>query len=117
MIVADANAVAALVLPGEQSDVAEVLQRFDHEWVAPPLLLCELRSVFARLVRSRRQTAAQAHELMALALLAVDDAMLEPDNQRVLELVATSGCSSYDCEYVAAPEWRWSALSSGPPLA
>ena len=104
MIVADANVVASLVLPGEQSETAEALQRVHAEWVAPPLLLCELRSVFSKLVRSHRQTALQGLDLLTLALQGVDELTFEPDSQRVLELVAASGCSSYDCEYVAVAE-------------
>ena len=104
MIVADANVVAELVLPGDGSALAEQLQRVDPVWVAPPLVLSELRSVMSKLVRTRRQTSAQAMELFELAVQALDAVTFEPDARRVLDLVAASGCSSYDCEYVAVAE-------------
>ncbi|MEP7343803.1 MAG: type II toxin-antitoxin system VapC family toxin, partial [Gemmatimonadaceae bacterium] len=104
MIVADANAVAALVLPGDESELTDQLQRADPAWVAPPLVLSELRSVMAKLVRTRRQTPAQACELLNLAVQALEAVTFEPDARLVFELVATSGCSSYDCEYVAIAE-------------
>jgi predicted nucleic acid-binding protein len=104
MIVADANLVASLVVPGESSALAEALQEFDPEWVAPPLLLSELRSVFSKLVRSHRRSASEAHELLELATEAVSDCSLDPRDERVLQLVEESRCSSYDCEYVAVAE-------------
>lgn len=104
MIVADASAVGGLIVPGEDSELTEQLQRVDPAWVAPPLILPELRSVMAKLVRNRLQTPAQAFELLGLATQALDAVTFEPDARRVLELVASSGCSSYDCEYVAVAE-------------
>lgn len=104
MIVADANAVAGLVLPADGSELTEQLQRIDPTWVAPPLVLSELRSVMSTLVRTRRQTPAQAIELLELAVQALEAVTFEPDTRRVFELVEASGCSSYDCEYVAVAE-------------
>lgn len=104
MIVADANVVAALVLPHEDSSLAERLLCADGSWVAPPLILAELRSVVATLVRNGRQSAAQGASLFALAVEALEAVTFEPNVRRVMELVAASGCSSYDCEYVAVAE-------------
>lgn len=104
MIVADANLVASLVVPGEASELAEALQQLHPEWVAPPLVHSELRSVFAKLVRTRVCTPKQASELLEVALDALGDTTSEPSNERVLHLVAASGCSSYDCEYVAVAD-------------
>jgi predicted nucleic acid-binding protein len=101
VIVADANLVASLVVPGEASEIAEALQQLHVEWVAPPLIHSELRSVFSKLVRNRVCTPRQAGELLEVALDALGDTTSEPSNARVLELVASSQCSSYDCEYVA----------------
>ena len=104
MIVADANAVVALVLPGDASECSERLQLAEPMWVAPPLILSELRSVFSKLVRSGRQTATEGMGLLDVAVDALDAVTFEPDTRRVFELVASSGCSSYDCEYVAVAE-------------
>lgn len=104
MIVADTSVVAALVLPHEDSTVVERLQRADSSWVAPPLVLSELRSVMGSLVRNGRQTPAQGAALFVLAAEALESVTFEPDSRRVLELVAQSGCSTYDCEYVAVAE-------------
>ena len=42
---------------------------------------------------------------------ALEAVTFEPDARRVFELVAASGCSTYDCEYVAVAE------EAGCPLA
>jgi predicted nucleic acid-binding protein len=104
VIVADASVVAALVVPGEESALCERLLRAHPEWVAPPLVLSELRSVIGKLVRNRLQTPDEAMGLLSLAAESLDAVTFEPDPRRVFELVAASGCSSYDCEYVAVAE-------------
>jgi predicted nucleic acid-binding protein len=104
VIVADASVVAALVLPRAQSELVEELQRADASWVAPPLVLSELRSIMASLVRHHMRTPVQGSELFVLATEALEAVTFEPDARRVMELVAGSGCSSYDCEYVAVAE-------------
>lgn len=104
VIVADANAVVALVLPGEGSEEVAQLLRVDARWVSPPLVVSELRSVLGKLVRAGRQTPAEALELLNLAVEGLEAVTFEPDAERVFELVASSGCSSYDCEYVAVAE-------------
>jgi len=110
MIVADANIVAALVVPHEDSTLAERLLRADGTWVAPPLILSELRSVMAALVRNGRQSPEQGSALFSLAAEALEAVTFEPDARRVMELVQASGCSSYDCEYVAVAEELGCAL-------
>ncbi len=110
MIVADANLVASLVVPGEASELADALQQLHAEWVAPPLVHSELRSVFGKLVRNRACTPSQASELLTVALDALSDSTVAPSSGRVLELIASSGCSSYDCEYVAVAEELGCAL-------
>jgi predicted nucleic acid-binding protein len=81
VIVADANVVAYLLLPGERTAEAEAVYRKDPEWVVPVVCLSELRSVLMQYLREA-----------------------EVESPRVLELAASSKCSSYDCEYVALAE-------------
>jgi len=102
MVVVDANVIAALVLEQVHSDEARQVWERDPDWCAPPLWASELRSVIDKCVRAGLLPKARAAATMALTrrvLLA--DRMFEPADEEVLALAAQSGCSTYDCEYVA----------------
>ena len=78
----------------------QVLER-DPTWAAPVLWRSEFRSILAAYMRQRGleiHDAWQAHEL-AEGLLGAHEYTLA--GERVLQLVASSPCSAYDCEYVA----------------
>ncbi len=101
MIVADANLIAYLVLPGARTDQAEKVLLADPLWVVPVLCASELRSVMGRYVRSGEMTVAQASAAMERAGKLIDGREGPVDSREVLELAYESGCSTYDCEYVA----------------
>lgn len=104
MIVADTNLIVYLLIASPHSAQAEAVYRRDPHWVAPPLWRSEFRNVLAFYLRRHRLTieeavarAEAAEALMAPQEFAVSSA-------RVLELSARSGCSAYDCEFVALAE-------------
>jgi predicted nucleic acid-binding protein len=101
MIVADANLIAYLVLPGERTEQAEAVLLKDPVWVVPVLWASELRSVVSHYVRNRDLTVAQGSAAMDRAAALVDGREAPVDSREVLGLAHRSGCSSYDCEYVA----------------
>jgi predicted nucleic acid-binding protein len=101
MIVADANLIAYLVLPGERTEQAEAVLLKDPVWVVPLLWASELRSVVSHYVRNGDVTVAQGTAAMERAAALVDGREAPVDSREVLELVHRSGYSSYDCEYVA----------------
>ena len=101
MIVVDANVLAYLHLPGPLTAQAEELFAKDPDWAAPLLWRSEFRNVLLGYLRrqllsledaSRRQR--QAEELLA-------GAEFQVESREVLALARDSGCSAYDCEYVA----------------
>ena len=110
MIVVDASVLAHLVFEGEATGAARRLHERDPEWCAPLLCRSELRSVAAKQVRSGGVAAAAAREAVRLGELVVAGREAMVDSDRVLELALSSGCSTYDCEYVAL------ALDLGVPL-
>lgn len=101
MIVADANLIAYLVLPGEQTARAEAVFNSDPVWVVPPLWASEMRSVLSHYVRGGKLSVAQASAAMDRALAVIDDREAPVASRDVLSLAEKSGCSSYDCEYVS----------------
>jgi len=101
MIVADANLIAYLILPGERTQQAEAVLLKDSLWVVPLLCSSELRSVVSRYVRDGTLTLAQGAAAMERALGLIAGREAPVDSRSVLDLAQRSGCSTYDCEYVA----------------
>jgi predicted nucleic acid-binding protein len=104
MIVADANLVAYLLLPGDRTEEAEAVFAQDPEWVVPVLCLSELRSVLLRYLRTGALAMAAAIRTLGRAEELLKGQQADVDSRRVLELAVRSTCSSYDCEYVALAE-------------
>jgi predicted nucleic acid-binding protein len=105
VIVVDTNVIAYLFVPGDRTGAAEALRRRDAEWAAPLLWRSEFRNVLATLVRLGRVElpVAQAMQEQAERLLAPLEFAVDSDT--VLALAAESGCSAYDCEFVALAEY------------
>jgi predicted nucleic acid-binding protein len=101
MIVADANLIAYLILPGERTESAERVLLADPVWVVPALWASEIRSVLSHYVRGGQLSVAQASAAMDRAIGVIDGREGPVESREVLALAHKSGCSSYDCEYVA----------------
>ncbi len=101
MIVADANLIAYLILPGERTEQAEAVLLADPVWVVPSLCASELRSVLSRQIRAGNLTLNQAAAAMDRAVTLIGGREGPVDSRDVLALAQRSGCSTYDCEYVA----------------
>lgn len=104
MIVVDVNVVAYLFFEGERTEAAEAVLRADAEWAAPFLWRSEWRSVLGGYVRRGQMSGAEARERLREAETLLRGREFLPDGERVLELVESSTCSAYDCEYVAVAE-------------
>jgi predicted nucleic acid-binding protein len=105
VIVTDANQVVYLyVRGGILTDRAEAVYRRDSKWAAPYLWRSEVRNAFARMILDGKITLDEACAVLANAetLFRGQEYLLaSPD---VLALAAQSGCTAYDCEYVALAE-------------
>lgn len=104
MIVADVNLVAYLYLPGRYSELAEALLLRDAEWAVPRLWRSEFRNVLGTYMRQDLLSLDAA-----IAINAKAESLLSPNEydvaaMTVLRLARKSGCSAYDCEYVALAE-------------
>jgi predicted nucleic acid-binding protein len=98
MIVADANLIAYLIIPGPLTSQAELALKKDPRWTAPPLWKAEIRNVLVTTMRVRQlslQDALAAYE-RAVRIVAPS---AEPPVAEVLSLAASSRQTAYDCEY------------------
>jgi predicted nucleic acid-binding protein len=110
VIVADVNLIAYLCITGEHTTVAEAVLAADAEWAAPLLWRSEWRNLLAGYLRRGELDLRAALERTAVAEAVVRGREYLVEAAAVLELVAASPCSAYDCEYVAV------ALQLGVPL-
>ena len=101
MIVADTNVIAYLLMPGDFTEQARTAYETDPNWVAPLLWRSELRNVLVTAVRERQLPLHRAIELMKLAIELMRHGEYEVQSEEVLRLAEESGCSAYDCEFVA----------------
>jgi predicted nucleic acid-binding protein len=104
VIVADVSLVAYLFIRGDRTPAAEAVLARDPEWAAPLLWRSEWRNVLAGYLKSGFMTLDEAIEYVAAAEVAFRGREHLVDGGNVLELVRRSGCSAYDCEYVALAE-------------
>jgi predicted nucleic acid-binding protein len=101
VIVADTNLIAYLLVRGQHTGEAEAVYRKDQQWSAPLLWRSEFRNVLAFYLRRRLIGIDEAVETMEQAEQLMSGQEFGVESSRVLRLAATSGCSAYDCEFVA----------------
>ncbi|OGB08964.1 MAG: DNA-binding protein [Burkholderiales bacterium RIFCSPHIGHO2_12_FULL_61_11] len=101
MIVVDTNVLAYLYLPGDYTADAEALLERDADWAAPVLWRSELRNILAGYISRKMLTFEQALSVQDEAESLLSGSEFEVDSRAVLELVQSSDCSAYDCEFVA----------------
>jgi predicted nucleic acid-binding protein len=101
MIVVDTNVIGYTLLASEHSRLAEQALVIDSEWAAPMLWRSEFRNVLAQYLRNDRLEFNDCLRIMDKAAALVGGREFIVQTGRVLELVASSTCSAYDCEFVA----------------
>jgi predicted nucleic acid-binding protein len=101
MIVVDVNVLAYLYLPGPFTAAVEKLLLRDTQWAAPRLWRSEFRNILATYMRKNLLTLEQANDIFKSAEDLLSTNEYEVSSLQVLQLAKDSGCSAYDCEYVA----------------
>jgi predicted nucleic acid-binding protein len=104
LIVVDTNVLAYLYLPGKLSDAAEALFLRDSEWAVPRLWRSEFRNVLATYMRKNLLVFDEALSIYRKAEALLAGAEYDVGAGDVLRLAQDSGCSAYDCEFVALAE-------------
>ena len=101
MIVVDTSVLVHLALESSEYAAARALLTVDANWYAPYLWRSEFRNALALQMRHRGLSLEDARELT----LAIEAQMYDHehfvDPRAVLDLVAASTCTAYDCEFVA----------------
>jgi predicted nucleic acid-binding protein len=101
MIVVDTNIIASLYLANPHPEEVEALYVTDRHWFAPRLWRSEFRNVLALYIRQKILTLNEALTIIAASEEVIGKLEFEPTSTHILSLARTSGCSAYDCEYVA----------------
>jgi predicted nucleic acid-binding protein len=101
MIVADTNVVVYLHLPGPNHAMASRVLAKDPEWAAPLLWRSEFRNVLLGYVKRGGLDVTAALQAVAEAEAFMCEREYAVRSQDVLGLALRSGCTSYDCEFVA----------------
>ncbi len=101
MIAVDSNVLAYFYLSSEFSPLARAAFDKDRHWIAPLLWQSEFRNILAAYLRRNLIDLEEAQFTMEKALNLMSRAEFEVPSLHVLQLVVSSKCSSYDCEYVA----------------
>lgn len=105
MIVVDTNLLTAFCTPSNLAPIAEAVWEMDSDWHAPALWTSEFRNVIVQHVRRGFISGTASHPLMEKARLSIPLQNTHvPMDEKVLDFSLKSGCSAYDCEFVAVAE-------------
>jgi predicted nucleic acid-binding protein len=101
MIVVDTNIVSYLYISAEKSQQVEQLLSIDPHWCAPVLWRSEFRSVLGRYLRNNYLGFDDVLFILHQAEKLLIDNEYEVPSAHIMQLVDSSECSAYDCEFVA----------------
>lgn len=101
MIVVDANILVQLYLHGEHTSAVVSLLENEPDWMVPVLWRSEFRNTLATHLRRGYLALELALRIQSEAEDLLSGVEYDIDSDTVLRLTESSGCSAYDCEYVA----------------
>jgi len=113
LIVVDTNVVVPLLVRTEQSAVSEQLYSVGTDWYAPRLWRSELTNVLMAYVRRKLISPPQGRTALDEANLVIPaEHEVTPDPQDIFALALASGCTAYDCEYIATAKMLAAPLAT-----
>ena len=101
MIVVDTNIISYLYISGDHSQQSEDLLLADSAWVAPVLWRSEFRNVLALYFRKNLLEFEDILRILQQAEKLLSDNEYEISSAHIMQLIKSSKCSAYDCEFVA----------------
>jgi len=105
MIVVDTNIISYLYISGERSRQVERLLSVDSHWSAPVLWRSEFRSVLGRYLRGNYLSLEEVLHIIQQAEQLLSENEYEVPSAHIMQLVNSSKCSAYDCEFVALAQY------------
>ena len=105
MIVVDTNIIAYLYISGDKSSQAEQLLSFDSLWNAPILWRSEFRRVLSQYLRKGILSLDDILIIIQQAEKLLDDNEFKVSSAHIMQLINSSTCSAYDCEFVALAQY------------
>ena len=105
MIVVDTNIIAYLYISGEKSLQVEQLLSFDSLWYAPILWRSRFRNVLSKYLRKGILNLDEILMIIQQAEKLLDDNEYRISSSHIMQLVSSSSCSAYDCEFVALAQY------------
>ena len=105
MIVVDTNIIAYLYISGEKSLQAERLLSVNSLWNAPLLWRSEFRNVLSQYLRKNILSLDDILIIIQQAEKLLEDNEYKISSAHIMQLVNSSSCSAYDCEFVALAQY------------
>ena len=105
MIVVDTNIISYFYISGEKSQLAEQLLLADSGWNAPVLWRSEFRNVLSQYLRKNILAFDEVLLIIQQAEKLLTDNEFEIPSAHIMQLVSSSNCSAYDCEFVALAQY------------
>ena len=105
MIVVDTNIISYLYISGERSRQVERLLSVDAHLSAPVLWRSEFRNVLGRYLISNYLSFDEVLHIIQQAEQLLSENEYEVPSAHIMQLVNSSKCSAYDCEFVALAQY------------
>ena len=100
MIVADSNLIAYLLIPGDNSALADAIFLKDPEWAVPMICRSEFRNILTLYMRRQAMSLLQAKATMERAERLWRNREYAVPSDDVLELTAGHSVTAYDGEFI-----------------
>jgi predicted nucleic acid-binding protein len=110
VIVVDTNLLVDAYVPRARTPLVEAVLARDPQWAAPLLWRSEFRNVLLRLIADGLLHLADALRIADEAERRMRGGEHQVVSTTVLRLAAASGCTAYDCEFVAVAQETASRL-------
>ncbi len=101
MIVVDTNVICYRWMPSPYANAADKAWAKEPDWIAPLLWRSEFRKALAGAIRRNLITVEAAIGIVEKAETQFAGREFLVSSRAVMQLIANSGCSAYDCEFVA----------------